>query len=273
MWHNASDWLPTLLHSASFWHGPVLYVLLAAACSAVVALLLSRLARRIQARPLHRDLSGTAAAVDFVLTLPILWWFTACVVQFAFLANGTIVVHYAAFSAARTARVHAFAYDNAFVDYPTAIPRLTRLGPLPSVQQEAEQAARFALIAASSADSRFVYPGAPPLPALVSRSLVSAAGDADRSQALMRKAQYAFHPENAEVEVSAPAPRAFGGCDLPPIPGARARATITGPDGCRPVRAMVRFRLPVTVPGAQMIADSCTNGFCYKTAEATVDLL
>jgi hypothetical protein len=85
---------------------------------AVVCLLLRmnqaqiRLGRVLQ---LHRDERGSAETLSFVLTLPIFVWVMMLIVQVSQVMIGTIVVHYAAFAAARAAIVWApVCLDNEF---------------------------------------------------------------------------------------------------------------------------------------------------------------
>jgi hypothetical protein len=73
------------------------------------AYLLMRLSRsRIdlgRLRRLHRDQAGGVQSLSFVLTLPVFVMVMLFIVQVSQLMIGTIVVHYAAFAAARTAAV------------------------------------------------------------------------------------------------------------------------------------------------------------------------
>jgi hypothetical protein len=81
--------------------------LLAASCLA--AWLLARLSRATP-RParllaLHRDQRGSVQSLSFVVTLPLFVWIMMMIVQVSQLMIGTIMVHYAAFAAARSAAV------------------------------------------------------------------------------------------------------------------------------------------------------------------------
>jgi hypothetical protein len=215
---------------------------------------------------LHADTRGTAAAVDFTLTFPVIWFFTACVVQFTFLANGAVIVHYAAYAAARSARVYSFEYDNASIDHEKLLKG--RFGPPlvgPSLQKRVETAARFALIAASTSNTTY---SSPPLPQSVVRAIASAAGDEAREAPLMRKAAYAFDPSNSTIEFSQPDPSGAA-CGSPPGSG----FDTTSPNACQPVTATVEFRQPLTIPGGRAIADECEDDVCYKLTRATVSLI
>ena len=56
-------------------------------------------------RQLHRDQAGSVQALSLVLTLPVFVWLVMFIVQVSQLMIGSIVVHYAAFAAARAAVV------------------------------------------------------------------------------------------------------------------------------------------------------------------------
>jgi len=262
---NLSDgvFLSALLRSPTFWGSAGVWAVWGLGCAAALGLLLFGLARRVRRRGLLADECGTAAAVDFTLTFPVLWFFTACVVQFTFLANGAVIVHYAAYTAARSARVYSFEYDNDVVDHEKLIgyPYVRSS----SLRDRVEGAARFALIAASTSNTTY---SSPPLPRPVIRAIVSAAGDPAREGPLMRKAAYAFDPSNSKIEYSLPDPTGAT-CGIPPGLG----LDTTAPNACNPVTATVEFRLPVTIPGGQMIADECEGGVCYKMTRATVSLI
>ncbi len=59
---------------------------------------------------LHRDQRGAVQSLSFVLTLPLLIMFLMFIVQVSQLMIGVVVVHYAAYAAARTATVWIPAY-------------------------------------------------------------------------------------------------------------------------------------------------------------------
>ena len=59
---------------------------------------------------LHADEGGSAQTLSFVLTLPIFVWIMLFIVQVSQIMIGTVVVHYAAYAAARSASVWIPAY-------------------------------------------------------------------------------------------------------------------------------------------------------------------
>jgi hypothetical protein len=97
--------MSVLLASPTFWTGTVLMSVAATCCAVLLALLL-RGARRRRLRSLHSDEAASAAALDMTLVFPIAVLIACVTVQFALLANASFVTHYAAYSAARAARVH-----------------------------------------------------------------------------------------------------------------------------------------------------------------------
>jgi hypothetical protein len=195
---------PTFLPAVALWGG------LCLACFVLAASLFRRMSRRVRWRSLHSDVRGAAAAVDFVLTLPFFLTVVLLSVQFAVLLNASMIVHYSAFAAARSARVWVVesTADNLNL-LGDPIPDSTPFGDLnpfgtPFVSQEARQraedAARFALIAASPADPEIRSSGGTPPQGVLAQ--MAAAGDLpDRSDALLQKARYAFDPRNSSVEI------------------------------------------------------------------------
>ncbi len=170
----------------------------AAALALLVGLTVFCLRRRLRERRrrpagLLRDERGFAVAADFVITLPLLMATVSLIVQFATLLQGATFVHYAAYVAARSVRVHAWAESFPFV--PLRISDEARA--------RAERAARYVLIGASPADPGLPLqrePWAAGRDAARSYLRVLARGGAS-SAALARQAGYAFYPENARVAV------------------------------------------------------------------------
>jgi hypothetical protein len=85
---------------------PWLGLLLASSLAACLVLRVSQSRPRLgRLWQLHRDEAGSVQSLSFVLTLPIFIWIMMFIVQVSQLMIGTIVVHYAAFAAARSAAV------------------------------------------------------------------------------------------------------------------------------------------------------------------------
>lgn len=96
-----------LFQSSTFWSQTCLFFLGAVTLLLSSVLLVSLLTRRVAPLKynLHRQ-NGAAASVDFVLTLPIVMLVIFLTIQFALLANASMQVHYAAYVAAHSARLH-----------------------------------------------------------------------------------------------------------------------------------------------------------------------
>jgi len=81
-------------------------LLAVAVVAAYLLVRLSRLPIRLgRLRHLHRNQAGSAQSLSFVLTLPLFVMVILLIVQISQLMIGTVVVHYAAFAAARSAIV------------------------------------------------------------------------------------------------------------------------------------------------------------------------
>lgn len=98
-----------LVRSDTFWSETVLSIVLIIFLIFFSCLLIQIIGKRIKANKivqLHQ--SGAAAAVDFVLTFPIFMFVLFLIIQFALIANASLYIHYAAYSAAHSARIHYF---------------------------------------------------------------------------------------------------------------------------------------------------------------------
>ncbi len=112
--------LSAIAHSPGLWSQAVLYSFSALAGLILASLTLFFYLRRHRARrvlrSLHRDTSGVAAIMDFTLVLPIFVMIVLLTLQLALMANASVVVHYAAYSAARAAKTQLVDFDHAFLD-------------------------------------------------------------------------------------------------------------------------------------------------------------
>lgn len=143
------------------------------------------------AKLIHKDIRGVASAVDFVMVVPLFMFIMCVFVQLAMIVNASLIVHYAAYSAARTARVH---YCNrSVVEYPLGFLSCN----LRRAEREAEKAAKFVLIAASPVDTSVPSSGTPPQQVIDWLSTQYL----ERSSPLITQANYAFDSRNVDVEV------------------------------------------------------------------------
>jgi len=209
-----AEFLDALWSSPTFWHDTVLWACLALAATLVALGILLYLRPRLSLRELLRDTRGAAAAVDFVLTIPIFLAVISFVIQFALLAHASLIVHYAAYSAARSARVWFWdrdtAFFGAFLDEDIVRSSLVAqiwFSDTAEIERRVELAGRFPLIAISP--SKQIAGGHPPLdPGLQAHLDEVAAIEIDnqtlRTSAYRQKARYAYDPRMSTVTYAAP---------------------------------------------------------------------
>lgn len=186
----------SLLDSPTFLASIAGFGVLALVCAAAAYYLAARMLRRTKARGLHQNQSGSAVAVDFVLVLPLFLILISMLLQLAMLMNGSMIVHYAAYSAARSARVFAFEEADMDLKVWTSKPLLDQGG----VREKAERAARFALMAASPSNSSISgLDQSSWIGTLTDNSELANLGT--KADAMRAKAAYAFDPANSKVEL------------------------------------------------------------------------
>ena len=246
---------------------------------------------------LHRDRRGAAAAVDFILTIPVVLAVVFLIVQFAMLSHASLVVHYAAYASARSARVWYWDYDTAFIDGVFGVagidPAFLKnqlagrlLANSDDAQKEAEYAASFALIP--------IAPGSYPSGAAgntrlddSTRRLITEISKlsndttrvpgkltpVDRPSVMRRKAAYAFSGRNTEVSVHPVNP------EVPEelVDAADAAATtleMFSTGIAWQVQADVQFRYLLVIPFAsRLFGDLQSEGFYARFLNAEVRLL
>lgn len=228
--------------------------------------LLALAARRGRLRPLASLLGeerASAAAMDLALVVPVFTYIMLMFVQFAILLQDAQIVRYAAFVAARSARVHLCAPLPA----PTLIGSglaLMRGQPCDRDEGRADKAARYALIAASPADPLLRCEGGCSLPANMPAGLAALAagtGMNDHLKAWQNEARYAFDTANVKVKADITLVGA-----LLSLPGA-------GNNGEHPGHARVEFHhILLPMMGTVFGSGKRTDGKWYAimTAEATV---
>lgn len=267
------EFLPVLLTSPTFWSWLLglggLLLMLTAAGAGIWRL---RWGGQLHARRnLRADESGSANAVDFILTLPILLVIALLVVQVLVLFNDVLIVHYAAYCAARSARVWYWDTDPPRLGLLTGQadarwlhnPLTARSRDQETVRQRVEQAARLALIPA--APVVLDIPGQPErLPEGALRAMAEAGGHGDRAGPLLRQARYAFDPANSRID--------FGMVDASRQP--LLALDLLKPGEAWPVTATVAFKLCLTLPVAREVLGRAEgNGRYTTTVTAEVTLL
>lgn len=292
------DPLHALLASTTFWQQTV--VLATGALGSLIALvwIAMRLASRQPRRRtrLALDERGAAEAVDFVLTFPLLLGFMFLFVQFVMAANASLIVHYAAFAAARAARVHLWERTPGFIQayiqgqrggwlngtnqQGITMAMLSAQNYWPACQAAAD-AARLVLIAAAPSGIPWKGPNYEFTPPGNSVDCYGSSAQAHKGDyilqivqlvpqalpnAIAAKAAYAFSNVNTlvTIQVTEP-PGVFTTGDLDP--GFRVDAL--------PVAATVKFRYTPTLPLPAMpaVTQLGPDGRLSSWMTATVEVL
>jgi hypothetical protein len=217
-------------------------------------------------RKLHRQCDGAASVVGFVLVLPFVLLLTLVFAQLTMLLNNAILVHHAAYSAARSARVWLW-------DFQSFDPRV-RIGgrffvnPVTlhdrreAVRREVEKAARFALIPVAPVSGPQDGDGAP-VPDRVLRTLAQSAGLEERAEVLIRQASYAFDPVNSQVQFDV-----VSVDDRPDMAW-----DFVQPADAWPVQARVSFRVRLDLPVVRFFGYDGGDGAWYTDIDAEMTLL
>ncbi|MDS4068684.1 MAG: pilus assembly protein [Candidatus Competibacter sp.] len=267
------EFLPVLLTSPTFWPWTLgLSGLLLALALTGAGIWRLRWGGQLHVqRNLRADESGSANAVDFTLTLPILLVIALLIVQVLVLFNDVLIVHYAAYCAARSARVWYWDGDLPRIGIITGQadarwlhnPLAARSRDQQTVRQRVEQAARLALIPA--APVVLDIPGQPErLPEGALRAMAEAGGHGDRAGPLLRQARYAFDPANSRID--------YGMVDASRQP--LIALDLLKPGEAWPVTATVAFKLCLTLPVArEVLGRDDGNGRYTTTVTAEVTLL
>lgn len=245
---NSTTFLPQFLQLAFPLCGAGLLLL-----SGALWLKKSRNRRKLVRLPKNEN--GIALAADLVLVMIPFMILIMVLLQTLWMMRETVIVHYAAFNAARSARVHLCPPipENSTV---FLMQMSGKLG-CDNDTRKAETAARFSLISASPAW------GIPCLstctvPQDVIRSIASNTGVALQTPALMDQARYAFDRDNVAVDA---------GFD-PRFVALSAKKGVLPP-----VRVRLTFRNYVLVGLGPAIGTKRTDGYYYRETVAEVTLL
>lgn len=256
--------------SPTFWHSFVPWVLVTIISLLFTGMLLVNLYHKAQWRNLHTDTRGAANVIDFVLTFPILAFIVMLVIQFALIANASLVVHYSAYTAARSARVWLWDSDPFRVPgVPMRIAYKNILYKLNDLEGEVlprvETAARFAVISISPASSKFSCANCIDQPLKNAlHAMAEVSGHGDRSNTFIQKARYAFDPDNLRTNLT------FGGELLKKEPSF-FNDFIQLADAW-PVNAKVEYRFHLVLPVGRVFGQ-LENGHYARWLEADVTLL
>ncbi len=205
-------------------------------------------------RHLAGDERGVVLAAELVLVVMPVILFVLLVAQICWMMRETVILHYAAFAAARSARVHLCP--------PIPDPRAVLRSPMGRAgctgdRRRAETAARMALVAASPpwgipCQSSCVIPRE----ALV--AIARETGVSAQSPAILDQARYAFDRANVSVSV-----------DFEPKGLILARQAGEVP----PVKARVTFRHYVIYGIGQVFGTRRSDGYFYRASTAEMTLL
>ena len=175
-------------------------------------------------RPEGNTTSGMAVAMDLVLVTPIFMFFMLVILQWAFLMKDMLLVQQAAYSAARSAKVHLCPG----LGSGAGLLKMRVLGSLPCTddRQKAEDAARYVLLAAAPMSLSLRCEGACSPPSQAIQALARGTGTDRNMPAWQAEARYAFDPANVSVEVELlPLAQARAGEDNPGEQSARAKVS------------------------------------------------
>jgi hypothetical protein len=211
------------------------------------------------ARRHHRmaGTSGMAVAMDLVLVTPIFMFVMLLILQWAILMKDLLLVHHAAYVAARSAKVHLCPGPIGSA----GLMKMRALGSLPCTDdhRKAEDAARYVLVTASPFAGSLQCEGGCSPPSAAFEALARGTDTHRNMQAWLAQARYAFDPANVSVRV-----------ELTPF--AQAGAGEANP-GEQAVRARVSFR-HILLPWMEIAFGDGrrTDGTAYSTLVAEVSL-
>lgn len=261
-----------LLSTPSFWTGPVAWAVLASLCAVLCGVLIRWRGDARRLRRVWYEADGAAVTIDFLLIVPVGLLVISLLVQALVLAHQSLVVHAAAYSAARSTLAHgcpptmrAMIAGGVGLDFLSGCDddRATERALLASqtVLVAAAASSDFARDRGGCPDARDTVLGKG-LPVL----LEGAGVRPGLRKAVDNKICYVLETANVTVETDwqgsadtdliatlAEFIAGIGGGDdeEAALPGGALRAATARP----PVKATVRFRYPVTTPVGMLLAD------------------
>ena len=299
---NTSVW-ESLLRSPTFWgevvwRGFIVLALFVFAFS--ILLYLYRRKKRLARVGFLKDSSGSWT-IEFVLLAPLMAMFFVVLGQMTILMRTALVVHYSAYNAARSARVHMPSVCGALaklqpglnstcgtINQVADFVELDKRAPRPvssNFQEIAERAAQVTLISASPVNKTLScssgsdcnppdYFGKIPFNAQLQ--------NASLENANLQRAKYAFDPENLDLEliVGELSRSDFAGAQVTLEDGTQMAARLVGPeiallqgqnsdkDLGYPVTAKLTFRAHIMFP---YFARNCDNTKCLFGAKTFND--
>ena len=225
-------------------------------------------------KKLHQCQRGSASAVDFVMVMPFFMVVIAIIVQLTIIVNTSLIVHYAAYSAARSARVWAWDMDNLLLEKlydELPVGQAALKFQQSRAQKSAERAAKYVLIAASPTSTRLqTNPNQNQLPDKALKLIAEKTNKSKREAVLKRKANYAYDSNNVKVEVK----RAVEDIADDLLENATYSLDYLQSGTAWPIKAKVEYRMYLSVPIASLIGEkNAGDGRYYKWIDAEVTLL
>ena len=276
------EFLSVLMRSATFWSETVLFACFSLVLITFMVISCLIIEKRINANSVmvNRQ-AGAAAAVDFVLTFPIFMLILFLTVQFALVANASLHVHYAAYSAAHSARVFYFdtttnAVRGLKVLSPQGVSIIYNAGTISlanasNAEKKALDAARMSLISVGSPKKDLISSPDKSSDAwkgisIYAETLAKQQGTS-KVDVFNRKASYAFDNNNLNLNV---------GLDLnigQAIIGSITAKNITQVTEW-PVKTNVTFKFILALPlAAKIFGTKGSHGFYYRDLNAEMSLL
>lgn len=256
MYLSVEKFAVALLWSPTFWGECVIWFGLGVGSFGGLLILLLRLPGRRRHESLLQDRSASVAT-QFLMSLPVLVLLGALGVQFLDAARSSLVLHHAAFAAARSALVNKCPPTSIGIltgGIAGVVDRLT-CSDNPEAWTNAARVIATAMAPSSDAgyrnhDCRF--------PEALAQLALQGPVDRDLRSALVNKACYAQDSANLAVTVSWQA-------DL---------VTALTPGSLPPIKALVEFRFPMVAPLGGLLSDGRhADGGYWRRGRAEVTLL
>ncbi len=280
------EFLSVLIRSDTFWSETALFASYSLCLIAFAILLFIFLGKRITAQKVGiNHQTGAAAAVDFVLTFPIFMFILFMTIQFALIANASLHVHYAAYSAAHSARVHYFDLSSDPIKLKNSVPGLTFADNAffysyinsAAAKKESIDAARLALISIGSYKKSInsIPDASSEAWAEINKyiQLLSEQSGTSSASVFERKSSYVFDNQNLKLNVylNNIIERGFeSGLEVDPDLDRYSIFSVTE----WPVNADLSYNYPLTLPLASKIfGEKDPRNFYYRTLNASVSVL
>jgi hypothetical protein len=255
----SGDFWLILVQTGSFWKSiapPLPFLLGILGAAGALCWLMRR--RPVRLDTLAGNERGAAVILDLALVAPIFVTIMVAFLQWAILLNDTIVVHYAAFAAARSARVYLCPTIPFSANQ--GIAQAFGLAPCSGGPNNPENAARFALIPASPFNDQYRCEGSCQAPEDAMKALAHGMQIDNQTGAWLQQARYAFDPANVKVDVS--------------IQLLAYLARVGSNVREMPVTAIVQFRHVLMFPMDKVFGDGYrSDGVGYRTIVAQMTLI